>query len=316
MQVLAYLAFDLSQWTTWLTLGVGLAVGIIVFVVLSRYKHRLLLARLANEDLPWEKLLTHLRKRHRALAGSAGDAEEELQPEDYLSMLLSQHPGKSGLRTADTSPSERQYRERGCVERRTSRRRWGNPTEVYLNSPRIDGTLHGLVINRSAQGLAIFVNQEIPPGTTLTSAPTRRRLQSHRSKSRSSIAARPNATSSSAVMPARSFPGTCAAGSDNNRNPRPGHLAHYCHLAKCKALWPQSTKHEAIRSYNGASDPRCHYCHFLTRSQAKKSEESCANCSLQSAMEFGKMAAGVGATEMSGGAIGGAARDVGNKVMS
>jgi hypothetical protein len=54
------------------------------------------------------------------------------------------------------------------AERRSSRRRWGNPTEVNLTSVLFTRPLLGLVINRSVPGLAIFVNQEVPKGTTLT----------------------------------------------------------------------------------------------------------------------------------------------------
>jgi hypothetical protein len=168
--------FDSANGATWLTLGVGLVVTFVVFVLLSRHKRRLFLARAANEDLPWEKLLAHLQSRSRAMFGSACAMEEDMPPEQFLALMLTFQPGKTGPRAADISPGERQFREQGGVDRRTSRRRWGNPTEVYMNSPSISGQLRGLIINRSAPGLAIFVNQEIPPGTTIsiraTEAPT------------------------------------------------------------------------------------------------------------------------------------------------
>jgi hypothetical protein len=167
MQVSAFLIFEPADWATWLTLGVGLAVSVVVFVLLSRYKRRLFLARAANEDLPWEKLLDHLRSRHRSLLGSAQAVDEDMPPEQFLSMLLSVQPGKRGPRTADISPADRQFQQNGGVERRTSRRRWGNPTEIYVDSKHLSCQLRGLIINRSAPGLAIFVNEEIQPGTTI-----------------------------------------------------------------------------------------------------------------------------------------------------
>jgi hypothetical protein len=164
MQLPEFLVFDLAHWTTWLTLAVGLVVALVVFVLLSRYKRRLLFARAANEDLPWEKLLAHLRSRHRALFGFAPIEDDTMPPEHFLAMLLQQKPG---AKTIDLPPGERKFRESGGVDRRASRRRWGNPTEVYLNSPKLSGLLRGLVINRSAPGLAIFVNEEVPPETML-----------------------------------------------------------------------------------------------------------------------------------------------------
>jgi len=145
---------------------VGLAVTLVVFVLLSRHKRRLFLVRAANEDLPWEKLLGHLQSRHRTMVGRANCADEDMPPEQFIAMLLMPQLGpSSSSRHVGLSPGERQFHQKGGTERRASRRRWGNPTEVLLDSPRSGNRLRGLVINRSAPGLAIFVNEEIQPGT-------------------------------------------------------------------------------------------------------------------------------------------------------
>ena len=167
MQLAASLVLDLTTWATWLTLGVGLGVTVVVFVLLSRYKRRLFLIRAANEDLPWDKLLAHLCSRSRVLAGTGIAVDEEMPPEKFLAMMLMPQLGTPGPRHMDLSPGERQFHEKGGTERRASRRRWGNPTEVLLDSPRSGNRLRGLVINRSGTGLAIFVNEEFQPGTTV-----------------------------------------------------------------------------------------------------------------------------------------------------
>jgi len=155
------------DWATWVIIGVGLAVTLLVFVVLSRVRRRRREALLlASEDLPWERMLELLRKRHRQLAASGALGDAELPPEQLLSLLLAQTSGKLGNRAAKIPPGLRAALEKGG-DRRSSRRRWGNPTEVCLNSHLLASQLRGLVINRSATGLAIFVNREVPPGTAL-----------------------------------------------------------------------------------------------------------------------------------------------------
>jgi hypothetical protein len=156
------------DWATWLIIGVGLAVTVLVFVVLSRVRRRRRREAIAleNEELPWERLLELLRKRHRQLAGSDALGDGDLAPEQLLSLLLAQSPGKLGNGAANIPPEVRASLAKG-IDRRSSRRRWGNPTEVCLNSHLLASQLRGLVINRSATGLAIFVNREIPPGTAL-----------------------------------------------------------------------------------------------------------------------------------------------------
>jgi hypothetical protein len=164
MQVPDFTQFDITHWSSWLALAVGLTVGVLVFVLLSRYKRRLRFARAANEDLPWEQLLAHLRSRTKALAGSVMTVDDAMPPEQFIGLLLSMPPGKTGV--IEMAPGERRFREDGSLERRSSKRRWGNPTEVYLDSPGRSKRLRGLIVNRSAPGVAIFVNEEVEPGTT------------------------------------------------------------------------------------------------------------------------------------------------------
>jgi hypothetical protein len=158
---------EFARWTTWLTVGVGLTVAVVVFVLLSWYRRRLA-ARAANEDLPWDQLLRFMRARHRKIARSGSLGDEQIAPENFLSLLLSTQPAKVGRRAEKTSSQGQLLVKEGIAERRSSRRRWGNPTEVYLDSPLLIGRVRGLVINRSTPGLAIFINQEVPPGSTLT----------------------------------------------------------------------------------------------------------------------------------------------------
>jgi hypothetical protein len=159
--------FEISNWTTWLAVVVGLTVAVIVFVMLSRYKRRILLARAANEDLPWEKLLDHLRSRGKSLVGADLNVDDAMPPEQFIALLLSLPANKLGKGAIEMAPGERRFREDGTLERRSGKRRWGNPTEVFLDSPRVSKRLRGLIVNRSAPGVAIFVNEEVEPGTTL-----------------------------------------------------------------------------------------------------------------------------------------------------
>jgi hypothetical protein len=126
----------------------------------------------ASGDLPWEDLLVMLRARHRELEESGSPPQENLPPDELLALLLSRLPAKRRRgRRPEVPPEEREFLASGGAERRASRRRWGNPTEVCLTSPLRSGPLHGLVINRSAGGLAIFVDEEVPPTTMLTVRP-------------------------------------------------------------------------------------------------------------------------------------------------
>jgi hypothetical protein len=157
-------------WTTWLALGVGLAVTGLVFLTLARFRPRRggLAAASAEEDLPWEDLLELMRRRQRErLASGAPPDDDDLSPEELLKQLLPHLPTPSARRPPEIPPEELQFLKSGGADLRASRRRWGNPTDVYLTLPLRLERLHGLVINRSTGGLAIFVDEEIPAGTVV-----------------------------------------------------------------------------------------------------------------------------------------------------
>jgi hypothetical protein len=160
----AQLPFDPS--TTWLAVVVGTSVTGLVFVALRYRTPRL--GRLAlisrEQDLSWDKLLELLQARERALAASGAPPDQDLPPDDAIAMWLALLPLKSARRPPEISPEERQFLEDGGVDQRSSRRRWGNPTEVYLSAPLVGDRRHGIVINRSTGGLGIFVDERIEPG--------------------------------------------------------------------------------------------------------------------------------------------------------
>jgi hypothetical protein len=163
-----YLRFNVGHWTT---LGVGLGVAAVVYLVLSRITRRRRLLAFSSGDLPWEELLEMLRARQSELAASGSPPQEDLPPDQLLALLLSRLPAKRRRRRRTEEPDERENLQSGGVERRSSGRSWGNPTEVSLTSYLWSGRLHGLVINRSVGGLAIFVDEEVPPSTTLAVRP-------------------------------------------------------------------------------------------------------------------------------------------------
>src|SRR5262249_8339770 len=149
----------LSYWPAYVTLMVGTMVSSLVFVTLRRYGARRRLARFSTEDdLPWEQLLELLQARERELAGSASAPDKELPPDKLLNLLLSLLPDGSS-RAREIPAEEQQFVQSGGAEKRSSRRRWGNPTPVQLASVLLPSPLHGIVINRSAGGLGIFVDQ-------------------------------------------------------------------------------------------------------------------------------------------------------------
>jgi hypothetical protein len=158
---------NLARWTTWLILGVGVLVtGLVIWIFHSRWSRRSKAAFVIDEDLPWEDLLELLRKRGRELADSGAEPAGELPPEQLLKLLLSQLPDKPGAPRAEPPRGDREFLANEA-ERRSSPRRWGNPTEVYLGGPVLPRPLHGLVFNRSATGLAIFVDTELQQGNVV-----------------------------------------------------------------------------------------------------------------------------------------------------
>jgi hypothetical protein len=162
---------EFGQWTTLTALGVGIAVAFLVYVVLSRLKARRRLLAFASGDMPWDDLLQMLRARSRELEASGSPPKEDLPPDELLKLLLSRLPGKQRGGAPEAPPEEHEYLASGGTERRSSQRRWGNPTEVSLTSVLWCESLHGLVINRSKGGFAIFVDKEVQPTTILSVRP-------------------------------------------------------------------------------------------------------------------------------------------------
>jgi hypothetical protein len=160
-----FLRIILGYWTTWLALGVGSTVAGLVYVTLRRYGRRRKAVFLAEEELPWEQLLDLLKARERELANSESPPDQEVPPEELLALLLARLPAQSHRRLYQIPPEEWCYLQSGASEKRASRRRWGNPTPVHLDSPLLSRRLHGIVINRSTGGLGIFVDEQVAPGT-------------------------------------------------------------------------------------------------------------------------------------------------------
>jgi hypothetical protein len=162
--------YDALPKSTWLTLFVGVWVSILVYILLHRraVRRRRLAGATEEGDLPWEELLQLLRERGRELAESGAPAEEEMPPEELLKLLLSRRPNKTKPKPREVPPEEVEFLQSGGANLRASPRRWGNPTDVQIKLPYLShdvDTLHGLVINRSAGGLAILVDGEIKDGT-------------------------------------------------------------------------------------------------------------------------------------------------------
>jgi PilZ domain len=167
-------ALDLTDWTTWLAGGVGLAVAALVIVVVvlwGRWRRRRRLGFASTEeDLPWDQLLELLEKRSRERAAAGLPNDDDLPPDQLLQQLLEGLPSQR-RGAADLHPEDWYGPAHGGAEKRANRRRWGNPTEVHLTWLAGPDRLHGLVINRSTGGLAIFVDMEVADGTMIQVRP-------------------------------------------------------------------------------------------------------------------------------------------------
>jgi hypothetical protein len=166
--------FALAGWATLVIAGVGVVVAALVValaVLVGRWRRRKRLGEGSKEeDLPWEDLLELLRRRSQARKEAGLPPDDDVPPEELLKELLAGLPARAPRAPAGT-PEGVQYLSEGGVERRAGRRRWGNPTEVSVTSPRWPGALHGLVINRSTGGLAVFLDGELPAGTPIKVRP-------------------------------------------------------------------------------------------------------------------------------------------------
>ena len=85
---------------------------------------------------------------------------------ELLGELVASLPAVSDALPVELA-EDRIFQSLGGDERRTGRRRWGNPTEVHLISDLWIGFHHGLIVNRSTGGLGIFSDKEVPAGTNL-----------------------------------------------------------------------------------------------------------------------------------------------------
>ncbi len=156
--------FRLTDWTTLVILGVGILVTVLVVGLMGlvgRWRRRRMGVHSMEEDLSWEDLLNLLRRRSEERRDAGLPPDDDVPAEDLLKELLAGLPARA--RRGPANPVDgRQYPAPGGVERRTGGRRWGNPTEVYVTSALWAGWVHGLVINRSTGGLALFLDREIP----------------------------------------------------------------------------------------------------------------------------------------------------------
>jgi len=168
MLALPFPKFDVTHWTTWVAVGAGIVVTFLVLGFTRTYRRWRRRRRLSDasweEDLDWPALLRMLEKRNRERV-AAGLPPQRVTDEE-LAKILASMPVVPNPRPLEL-PEDREFQLVGGNERRSGRRRWGNPTEVHLFSDLWGDHLHGLVVNRSTGGLAIFADKEVPPGTAL-----------------------------------------------------------------------------------------------------------------------------------------------------
>jgi hypothetical protein len=151
----------LFDWVIWASVGIGIVVTGLVFV-LGRVMRPIRLRRrmhqaFKDETVPWEDLVDLMKQRFAD--GRPGSDE----PDQLLDSLLGELPEAAGTITgADWT---------AAPERRRSLRRWFNPVEVVLISPLHDQPLHGLVVNRSTGGLAILTDVSFDAETVLSIRP-------------------------------------------------------------------------------------------------------------------------------------------------
>ncbi len=162
------LALDHLSPATWVVPSVGVTVAASVYVILGYIRRRLRRRRGGSreEDLSWADLLESLRRRRQEREAAGLGADEDLPPEQLFKELLPTLP-TAALREPAAALEDIQFHTQGGIERRSGRRRWGNPTEVYITWALGPGLVHGLVINRSTGGLGILLEQEVAAGTTI-----------------------------------------------------------------------------------------------------------------------------------------------------
>jgi hypothetical protein len=160
---------DFSDWRTWAALAVGLVAATLVIILGRRrqLRRRLQAGGAWSDDPSWEDLLELVRchKRKRAMAGHAPD-EDDGRPDEVLQELMADlSPRWRG--SLSTLSKQLQLVAAGIGEMPSGPVRWGNPTEVYFTFPGCPSPLHGLVVSRCDDRLAILADKEITPGIAL-----------------------------------------------------------------------------------------------------------------------------------------------------
>jgi hypothetical protein len=147
MELCALLSFHFTQVGVWVPLGTGTAVSCVVYLLARHIANR--------HQISMLDVLLFRRRRHRVLAG--------VPDEDVPSGVVS----PEALKYLKTPEEDIAYLET-APERRKSVRRWGKPVEVKILAPLVTGLLRGVIINRSAGGIAVLVDDEYAEGVNLT----------------------------------------------------------------------------------------------------------------------------------------------------
>jgi len=167
MSAEGFAPFDVTS-TLWVSVGVGAVVTALVIGSAVIYERR----RTRRPDLldappevpsPQQDLLRLLE------TGECNPSPTRIQCERTTEEEFDQMMAAM-LEIGDANPLElpedREFLDVGGDERRASRRRWGNPTEVRLRSD-VWCELHGLVVNRSTGGLGIYADRDLPQGSQI-----------------------------------------------------------------------------------------------------------------------------------------------------
>jgi hypothetical protein len=158
--------YELPYWLrlNWLPLTTGILAGILAFVATGMALRRARLRWLIpdEENLPWEELLGMLKERYQS--GDGAQDIEKMNPEELCRVLLGDLARRGPRQAPQFEGDDVRF---GGAERRASRRRWLNPTPVSFFAPMRETALHGIVINRSAGGLALLSDFDFVAGTVL-----------------------------------------------------------------------------------------------------------------------------------------------------
>ena len=168
MLVFGFVTVAIVPWIAWTAVGTGLFVMALVItggVIYGRIRwRRRILDASAEEDLPWDQILGLIDKHNRERAATGLPPEEVTKA--LLDQLVTNLPAVPDARPVEL-PEDREFETTGGAEKRSGRRRWGNPTEILLRSYLWTGDMHGLVVNRSTGGLGMYVDDEIPASTPI-----------------------------------------------------------------------------------------------------------------------------------------------------